>query len=237
MVRIYQNRRPQHQQCCQYKGLPVPKIKHHSFLSKYLKKSSKCHRHSNGLVHQRRPRSNSFQSSYISKEVLADRILNANLPTIIIDARDDDVIGGMVHGALFCPESNFNKTYMTSLLEKAKEKRREYNSGITTTHKTWVVFHCMETLKRSVRCARKFHNLVMDSGDNNAIAVKLLTGGADSWIRSYRNDKRLVEGYDDQYWGFEEDEMKKQQLEQEHRQKQQQEHQQKQQQGQHQQQE
>merc|ERR1712165_434103 len=120
-----------------------------------------------------------------------------------------------------------------SLLERAKEKRKEYNSGITTDHKTWVVFYCMETVKRSVRCARRFYDLVSESGDKNAIAVKLLAGGADGWIRSYWNDKRLVEGYDDQYWGFEEDEIKKQQLEQEeHQQKQQleqEEHQQKQQ--------
>merc|ERR1712165_501984 len=92
-----------------------------------------------------------------------------------------------------------------SLLERAKEKRKEYNSGITTDHKTWVVFYCMETVKRSVRCARRFYDLVSESGDKNAIAVKLLAGGADGWIRSYWDDKRLVEGYDDQYWGFEED--------------------------------
>ena len=218
MVRISQHRQQDHQQYHRHKSL-VPKRNNYSFLSKYFyKKSSKYHQHSDRHVHQQHARSKPSQISYISKEILADRILNAHLPTIIIDVRDDDVIGGMVQGALFCPENNFTEIYMTSLLEKAKEKQQEYYSGITTNHKTWVVFHCMETLKRSVRCAKKFHSMLLDSGESNKIAVKLLTGGADSWIRSYWNDKRLVEGYDDQYWGFEEDQIQKKMQEQEQQQ-------------------
>jgi 3-mercaptopyruvate sulfurtransferase SseA len=154
--------------------------------------------------HQRYQQNYSSHISYISKEVLSDRILNAHLPTIIIDTRDDDVVGGMIQGALFCPESSFTRKTMLSLLEKAKEKRLERNSGITE-HKTWVVFHCMETVMRSVRCAKRFNNLVREAGDSDIISVKLLTGGADGWIRSFWNNKRLVEGFDDKYWGFEED--------------------------------
>jgi hypothetical protein len=183
------------------------KMKQHCSSKSSLKTPSHHHRHhqqrynTSNAISTSSPSAN--QISYISREVLADRILNAHLPTIIIDARDDDVIGGMIQGALFCPESSFTHRKMASLLKKAKEKRREHNSGITE-HKTWVVFHCMETIERSVRCAKRFYDLVRDSGDSDIISVKLLTGGADGWIRSYWSDKRLVEGYDDKYWGFEE---------------------------------
>ncbi len=175
----------------------VPKMRHLCTLSKKrLKKESVLPHNSAGYCHL-------CQSSYISKEVLSDRILNAHLPTIIVDVRDD-AIGGMVQGALFCPERTFSRRKMMCLLDKVKEKRHEHNSGITD-HKAWVVFYSQETQTRSVKCAQNFYALVSELGQQKFISVKLLTGGADGWIRSHRNDKRLVEGYDDQYWGFDED--------------------------------
>lgn len=165
--------------------------------------------------HHRRPRSGSHsyqqhqrhtnQICYVPKDVLADRILN-NLPTIIIDARDDDVVGGMIQGAIYCPESTFTPKKMLCLLKKAKERRLAYHSSGLIDHKVWVVFHCMETIKRSVRCAKRFYNLVQETGNSDVVSVRLLSGGADGWIRSYWKDHRLVEGYDDKYWGYEEHE-------------------------------
>jgi len=160
-------------------------------------KKSVQHKHHQQQLHP----DSSSHLCYISKEVLVDRTLNAHLPTIIIDARDDDVVGGIINGAIFCPEKHFTYDKMLSLLAKAKKLRQAHNSGIIE-HKAWVVFYCMESNKRSVRCARRFYNLVREAGDLDIISVKLLQGGADGFVRSYWNDQRLVEGYDDKYWGF-----------------------------------
>ena len=196
------------------KTVPISRGKTHcvkSVLSSFPMNSNnhqQQHRH-----HHRRPRSGSHsyqqhqrhsnQICYIPKEVLADRILN-NLPTIIIDARDDDVVGGMIQGAIYCPESTFTPKKMLCLLKKAKERRLAYHSSGLMDHKVWVIFHCMETIKRSVRCAKRFYNLVQETGNGDVVSVRLLSGGADGWIRSYWKDHRLVEGYDDKYWGYEE---------------------------------
>jgi hypothetical protein len=43
----------------------------------------------------------------IPNEDLAARLIEGYLPTIVIDARDDEVAGGQIRGTLFCPERGF----------------------------------------------------------------------------------------------------------------------------------
>lgn len=66
--------------------------------------------------------------------------------------------------------------------------------------KTVVVFHCMESVMRGPRCARRL--LDSSQGETLPFAVRVLRGGADRWIRRFYRDPTLVSNFDKDYWGF-----------------------------------
>jgi len=154
------------------------------------------------------PRSEYFSSCsqqsemYISRKSLAFRlILNNHLPTIVVDIRDNDSLGGMIQGALHCPEYFFRKTEIKLLIERAKLKRRECNTGISY-RKCFVVFYSTDDLKQSTKCALRLRKMVQKLNQTSEITVKILRGNADAWISSYLHDHRLVEGFDKKHWAI-----------------------------------
>jgi rhodanese-related sulfurtransferase len=99
---------------------------------------------------------------------------------VVIDTRDDDVAGGMIHGALHCPDGEFGAQTILGLLDRTSSHDpaasasasasapthsvpsptptpNQSTSSITisTPPKTTFVFHCMESARRAPRCARK----------------------------------------------------------------------------------
>lgn len=135
---------------------------------------------------------------FISNEDLAARLIEGYLPTIVIDTRDDDVTCGQIRGALLCPEHCFGPKQVQRLIQKVNETRRQCNTGISN-HKCCVVFYCRDSIKKSLRCAHKFHQALRDLGHIHGITVKVLRGGAESWFKRYEKDHRLVQDFDDTF--------------------------------------
>ena len=109
---------------------------------------------------------------------------------LIIDTRDDDNAGGSIRGALHIPDGSDWEKSIHVLLNAIKEKNAKL-----------VIFHCMESIRRGPRCARRLYNYYMEEGEENMPSIKILQGGADQWVRKYFKTS-LVEGFDNDYWGF-----------------------------------
>ena len=141
-----------------------------------------------GHHHQAHHYKHHFRESEITligKEDLASRLSEGYLPTIVIDTRGNTVVDGQIRGALICPEPSFGTEQINCLIQKANERRRVCNTGISN-HKCLIVFCSRESVKKSsLRCAQRFLQAVREQGQCNSICVKILRGGADSCFGSY----------------------------------------------------
>ena len=65
---------------------------------------------------------------------------------------------------------------------------------------------CRESARRGPRCARRFvlaiEALRRTSMQVPALRVAVLRGGFDQWVRRFWKNPMLVQGYDDEYWGY-----------------------------------
>lgn len=132
---------------------------------------------------------------YIAQEEVVCLLQSNNQHFLIIDTRDEDSAGGRIRGALHLADGSDWSETMPVLLAAIAEKQA-----------TVVIFHCMESIRRGPRCARRLHNYFLDNSEDYDITIpdlRILRGGADQWIRKYYKTD-FVEGYDDDYWGFEE---------------------------------
>lgn len=131
---------------------------------------------------------------YIAQEEVVHLLHSQEQNFVIVDTRDEDYAGGSIRGALHLADGSDWSHSMPILLAAIAEKQA-----------TMVIFHCMESIRRGPRCARRLYNYFLDNEeeDDNIPALRILQGGADQWIRKfYKTD--LVELYDDEYWAFEE---------------------------------
>ena len=142
---------------------------------------------------------------HITQDHLVDIIRTKRKKFMIIDTRDDDRAGGHIISSHHFPDSRFDLLTLASLIQKNKTEI--------------VIFHCMESARRGPRSAFKLHNEYCIQNDEYADQVTpqemckkypdkgipricILRGGADQWIRRFHKDSNLVEGFDDDYWGF-----------------------------------
>lgn len=137
---------------------------------------------------------------YLPHETLQTWIQSNHEGVFVVDVRDDeDHVGGSVRGATHCSDTSLrNASSLASLAT------RVLSIGSNAT----VVFHCMESLRRGPRCAKRMQLLFddLELKQNAAPTIKILQGGADKWIRFFWKNTHLVEGYKDDYWGFQLDE-------------------------------
>jgi hypothetical protein len=168
---------------------------------------------------------------YVSRDALVARLgggeaiddtLEGRL--IVVDVRDDDVAGGMVRGAIHCPDGCFGVECVRQLICRASEeaalarspngvalsgsKRKEAEEeGAGSPLPITLLLHCMESARRAPRCARRLVAALeaLRQGGHSAppVAVRVLEGGFDQFCRRHWQDPRLVQGYDDDYWGYE----------------------------------
>jgi hypothetical protein len=125
-------------------------------------------------------------------------------PVIVVDTRDDDVIGGMISGALHLPDGTWASTSgalesVHIILDKARE---------SASPKVCVVFHCMESVRRGPRCAYRLALATEALAECGVVFptldIRVLEGGFDRWVRQYWKDNTKVTGFDDDYWLFSE---------------------------------
>ena len=147
-------------------------------------------------------------------------------PTVVVDTRDDDAAGGCIRGALHLPDGRFDASSVAQILQRVRHEAAAHlekdacaaddeggsaasvgaAAGPSEEGRCLVVFHCMESVRRGPRCARRFVDamqaLAAESHAPPALHVRVLEGGADQWMRHHFEDARLVEGYDEGCWGF-----------------------------------
>ena len=73
---------------------------------------------------------------------------------VVVDARDDDVVGGHIPGALHVPEKDLHG--MLEVIHATAMRKAEERSSVCT--RCVVVFHCMESAMRGPRSATVFAN-------------------------------------------------------------------------------
>jgi hypothetical protein len=85
------------------------------------------------------------------------------------------------------------------------ERLDEIIGLLRTRHPELVVLHCMESIRRGPRCARRLRDalerLPSATAPVDASAVRVLRGGADRWLRRHWRGP-LVEGWDNAFWGW-----------------------------------
>lgn len=133
---------------------------------------------------------------YIKQDELAQLLLNKNnySEILIIDTRDDDIIGGKVVNSKHYSDKEMKDIPNNLVLLTIEALKLKKNSII--------IFHCMESLRRGPRCCYRLNKIFeLLNIENIKPELRILTGGADQWIRKYWKTD-LVENYDDDYWGF-----------------------------------
>ena len=129
---------------------------------------------------------------YIEQDVLAAwmRSPEERARTVILDVRDDDHAGGHLAGSLHRPDSTFDAAATLSELMDCKAHR--------------VVLHCMESARRGPRCAYRLYEewVARDHDARTPLELHVLKGGADLWMRRFVGHATLVEGFDNDYWGW-----------------------------------
>jgi len=145
---------------------------------------------------------------YLPQVTLEECILssenNDEIGLLVVDVRDDDHIGGRVRGAIHRSDTSLSQA--TNLASLASNVLALGSNGT-------VVFHCMESLRRGPRCAKRL-TLLFEflKVKDDAPTVKVLHGGADQWIRKFWNRSELVDDYDDEIWWYEEDQKRQHRL-------------------------
>jgi len=112
---------------------------------------------------------------------------SAPASVLILDVRDSDAEGGHITGAIHVPDSTF-------------VGRLEEVLGLVRSRKpALIVLHCMESVARGPRCARRLFD-AFGAAAPEAANIRVLRGGADGWIRKHFANSTLVEGFDVEYW-------------------------------------
>ncbi len=129
-------------------------------------------------------------------------------PLVIVDCRDEDAVGGMIRTALHLPDGSFGVASVRTVLEAARQRASARPAASSIQQPVRIVFHCMESVRRGPRCAKRLacalDALAADVGsaDLPGTALHVLEGGFDQWVRRFWDDAQLVEGYDDEYYGY-----------------------------------
>jgi hypothetical protein len=104
-------------------------------------------------------------------------------------------------GSIHLPDGGDWSQHMPQLLSVVERAQQP-----PATPPVWVVFHCMESIRRGPRCARRLFQALNMAGNGvdaaAPITIKVLQGGADQWMRNFYSDPRLVEAYNNDIWGY-----------------------------------
>lgn len=116
--------------------------------------------------------------SFLEKDALKSLILQ-NDKLLVVDVRDDDYSGSKVKNSVNYPSWCF------------EDKIDELIEDLKTQNISKVVFHCYYSQQRGPRCAKIFKGYTQEKNLN--FEVFILSGGVIEWIRTFKNDPRLVE--------------------------------------------
>ncbi|KAI0269795.1 Rhodanese-like domain-containing protein [Gloeopeniophorella convolvens] len=129
---------------------------------------------------------------YISGDELSTIIKSDKVPRkdyLVVDVRDDDYVGGNIIGAHNSPSERFH--------EKVDALVRE------TTHVPQVIFHCALSQSRGPTAARLYNarrNVLQEQGKDDDHEVLILRGGFSQFQAKFKDDPKLVENYNKNFW-------------------------------------
>lgn len=87
-------------------------------------------------------------------------------------------------GAIHHLPREFGSAKIRSMVEAAKQRRRECNNGISNPRCFLIVYGTGEEDEKSVwATAYRLRNDIRRMGEGGEVVVKILKGGLDSWIR------------------------------------------------------
>ncbi|GLC45954.1 hypothetical protein PLESTB_001200700 [Pleodorina starrii] len=104
---------------------------------------------------------------------------------LVLDVRDEDFAGGHIRGAVNAPSEDWADD--------------PHIDGLIDAHlkgKDTVVVHCMFSQQRGPRCAMRLARRLDARMDASRPAVYVLRGGFTGFVRQYRHEHDLVEGYE-----------------------------------------
>lgn len=158
-------------------------------------------------------------------QLLKDKNHTNNDLFYILDARDDDRMGGHIRGSIHIADS-MDHSEKVALIHSIFKEIETYVCTMSQTksncindnkvNNIWIITHCMESICRGPRLAQLIESLLLEKYSNNdkknnnnnsknildLVKVRVLHGGLDHWIRKYYKDATLVEQFNDDYWGF-----------------------------------
>jgi len=118
----------------------------------------------------------------ISSTQLAKIIQIPKAPLIVIDVRDEDIIGGHIPGSINIPSKIFHS--------KAVELAKIYSA------KEFIVFHCMQSKNRDPICAQILKTLLPKQEN-----ILVLDGGFEGWVvRFHKTAPHLIADFNYGYW-------------------------------------
>ncbi|KAG2449115.1 hypothetical protein HYH02_005863 [Chlamydomonas schloesseri] len=111
---------------------------------------------------------------------------------LVLDVRDEDFIGGHVKGAVNSPSELWgNEPHVDSLIDQHIAGKADM-----------VVVHCMFSQQRGPRCALELARR-LEALEQPLLAplpqVYVLRGGFTGFVRHYKSESDLVEGFDPKY--------------------------------------
>ncbi|ORX44791.1 Rhodanese-like protein [Hesseltinella vesiculosa] len=132
----------------------------------------------------------SFSAPFVDSEELAalvrDKSKVSGQDYLVIDVRGDDFEGGHIPGVVNIPASK--------LMDSASDVIQKYSKVPV------VYFHCALSQVRGPKCARIYNEYKALQGIEDEQQVKVLRGGFEGWQEKYRNQKDLLEDYDEERW-------------------------------------
>ncbi|KAG0093838.1 hypothetical protein BGZ93_006586 [Podila epicladia] len=135
-----------------------------------------------------------YVDSPVLEELLKDKTKVPRKDYLIIDVRDADYIGGHIPGCLNIPAHD--------LPDKLPELIEEYKDV------PQLFFHCALSQVRGPKAANRWSQavaLAAETATTSAPAQKIniLRGGFGEWQRKHKDNKELVEDYEEEYWAEE----------------------------------
>lgn len=134
--------------------------------------------------------------TYMDADVLASHIKKRaedGAKVAVVDVRDDDYEGGHINGAVHAPSSTFLDR-VNSLLKPLEPYEQ-------------IVFHCSLSQQRGPKAARIYREIrdaAIDAGrlPPTSQQVFVLRDGFSNFGPKFKNDRELVEDWDEEAWQF-----------------------------------
>ncbi|KAF9281833.1 hypothetical protein BGZ74_002264 [Mortierella antarctica] len=132
-----------------------------------------------------------YVDSHVLEELLKDKTKVPRKDYLIIDVRDADYIGGHIPGCLNIPAHDL-PDQLPQLIEEYKNVPQLF-------------FHCALSQVRGPKAANRWSQAVALAAETAttpapAQKINILRGGFGAWQRKHKDNRELVEDYEEEYW-------------------------------------